>query len=313
MSWKLLPSVWKIRGVSHTSKLVLLALADFANDNGECWPSHARLAEMCGLSRKAVVDQMNKLEKRGYIAATKRNGTGSRYRLNLITGPENLAPPLLPQPVTGGDRLSTVTGNPVSQQPVTGGDTHLSPAVTAPVTGGDTNPKEPLAEPSFQESPSSIPTNGSQADVLAVLDHLNFVSARRYRPVKATLRLISARLKESEVTVAGCRMMIERQMKMWRGTRMEEYMRPKTLFAASNFASYYDSRDLPIPQGSSNAPPNPRVVGTCNEGTSAQYRGIGREPSFTGAPRPTFKEQERQRQAALHSVPSKYESKNDQT
>lgn len=68
MSIRLMTDVWDLPGVgSATTRLVLLALADQANEDGFCWPFMATIASRadCGLStaRKACAD----LEAKGFL------------------------------------------------------------------------------------------------------------------------------------------------------------------------------------------------------------------------------------------------------
>lgn len=71
---------------SPTAKLVLLALADFADEIGHCWPAVARIVEMTGLSERAVRGAITSLEASGALAMNRGgNGRGhsSRYRLRI--------------------------------------------------------------------------------------------------------------------------------------------------------------------------------------------------------------------------------------
>lgn len=49
-------------------KLVLLALADNANDEGRCWPSQPTIARKASLSVRALRDHLHALEADGWIA-----------------------------------------------------------------------------------------------------------------------------------------------------------------------------------------------------------------------------------------------------
>ena len=51
MSVRLMTEVWAV-SLPDSEKLVLLALADCANDEGLCWPSMATLARKCSNSEK---------------------------------------------------------------------------------------------------------------------------------------------------------------------------------------------------------------------------------------------------------------------
>lgn len=51
-------------------KFVLVALADFADENASCYPGQERIAKMTGLHRSSVVRHMQTLEDLGLITQT---------------------------------------------------------------------------------------------------------------------------------------------------------------------------------------------------------------------------------------------------
>ena len=61
---------WKMP-VTNAEKLVLLAVAEFANSEGECYPPNEAIMEMTGLSERAVKGARSSLVKGGYIQKTK--------------------------------------------------------------------------------------------------------------------------------------------------------------------------------------------------------------------------------------------------
>ena len=69
------------------AKLVLIALADRANDDGECWPSIQTLAEQCECHRRTVERALAKLEDVGAIYRVNRYQEGRKqsnvYRITL--------------------------------------------------------------------------------------------------------------------------------------------------------------------------------------------------------------------------------------
>lgn len=83
LSFPYLDSAWETKTPSHTCKLVLVALSDHANSDGICWPSVARLAHRCDISRRTVQRALRELEKAALITITKKVGTSSSYKLNL--------------------------------------------------------------------------------------------------------------------------------------------------------------------------------------------------------------------------------------
>lgn len=85
LSFKYLDAAWLTDCPSPASKLVLVSLADHANDNGGCFPSVARIAKRCKLSRRGVQGQLRVLEKAGLISTKPKTGTSNSYHLHLRT------------------------------------------------------------------------------------------------------------------------------------------------------------------------------------------------------------------------------------
>lgn len=73
MSVHISSMVWKLEGVSPIEKLLLVKLADNANDAGVCWPSQARIARECCMDKSTVVRNLASLEEMGFITRTPGN------------------------------------------------------------------------------------------------------------------------------------------------------------------------------------------------------------------------------------------------
>ncbi len=70
-----------------------------------------------------------------------------------------------------------------------------------------------------------------------IIEYLNERAGKHFRCVKATVSQINARLREA--SVQEIRAVIDDRVRAWgRDEKMAEYLRPATLFAASNFANY---------------------------------------------------------------------------
>lgn len=69
---------WKQDAGSSTNLLVLLCVADRADQNGRCFPSQAWIAGKCGLSPRAVYDALKALEGRSLLSRTKRTSAAGR-------------------------------------------------------------------------------------------------------------------------------------------------------------------------------------------------------------------------------------------
>lgn len=114
MNW-----AWGIN-IDPAVKLVLLKIADRANDDGECWPGNASIAKDCCISERTLGRYLSKLEEMGLISV-KRNfdnhghRTSNSYLLDLSVS--------LDDKLSGGegesldDNLSLRDENP-KRQPV---------------------------------------------------------------------------------------------------------------------------------------------------------------------------------------------------
>lgn len=83
MSIRIMTHVWEHQGVTPTQKLVLLALADWANDEGLCWPSIEKLCKKSCLSRRAVQTAIKSLSDIGLLIQEQLNGRGCKYWLKI--------------------------------------------------------------------------------------------------------------------------------------------------------------------------------------------------------------------------------------
>jgi hypothetical protein len=94
MSISVMSKVWSSSKASHGSLLVLLAIADFANDEGEAYPSIATLQRKARLSERAAQNAIKELQEIGELsirAGQGRNGT-NLYRVHILP-PAEIAPP----------------------------------------------------------------------------------------------------------------------------------------------------------------------------------------------------------------------------
>ena len=71
MSIKLMSEAWDTEAKGN-ELIVLLCLADFANDEGYCYPSWRILLDKCKISRDTLARVLNKLEEDGYIIRESR-------------------------------------------------------------------------------------------------------------------------------------------------------------------------------------------------------------------------------------------------
>ena len=72
MSVKIMSWAWSQK-IEPTRKLILMALADHADDDGVCWPSMNKLADKCSVSRRTVLRNINALKEDGIISSSHRH------------------------------------------------------------------------------------------------------------------------------------------------------------------------------------------------------------------------------------------------
>ena len=89
MSIKVATKIWTLRGFNPAQRLVLVKLADIADDDGVCWPSVPRLAADCELSERTVQAALTWAEKRHLLTRSMREGRSTIYRLT----PADFSPP----------------------------------------------------------------------------------------------------------------------------------------------------------------------------------------------------------------------------
>lgn len=92
MSMMMMAESFKKKVGNPARKLVLLKLADNANDQGECWPSYGHIASECEMGKSTVIAHLKKLAEDGYLIIQERkNGvrnSSNMYKLTLDQGKE---------------------------------------------------------------------------------------------------------------------------------------------------------------------------------------------------------------------------------
>lgn len=86
------------------------------------------------------------------------------------------------------------------------------------------------APPETQESKLN-----AQAD--EVIAYLNEKAGKHYRTVESARCILRGRFRDG-FTVADCKKVVDNKVAEWKGTEMEKYLRPSTLFQALKFDGY---------------------------------------------------------------------------
>ncbi len=158
--------------IKATPKLVLLALCDCANDQGECYPSVPTLMEKCSSGERTVQDAMSYLTSAGYMTRDFRKGRSTLYQITdprTWRTPADSAPPQQPHPT------------PAAAAPLPPQQPHPTPAAAAPITVN-----EPSVEPKRKKERASAPACPAGVDGQVWEDWLALRKAKR-APVSQTV------------------------------------------------------------------------------------------------------------------------------
>ena len=95
MSMRLMVQAMNCKVGNPARKIVLLKLADNANDDGICFPSYQYIADKCEMTRRSAISHIEYLIKMGLVSKKERkNKDGSisnLYFLHLEQGSENIS------------------------------------------------------------------------------------------------------------------------------------------------------------------------------------------------------------------------------
>lgn len=134
--------VWERAPYTAGSLLVLLALADWANDEGFCWPSIPKIAGKTRLERRSIQYIIRKLQSDGMLHI--EEGRGRKHQHQYTINVQNLR--LLPNLVKGEiDDVENVQSTTQKAQSATEKVQSVAPDPSV----------EPLEDPSV-EPPSSL-------------------------------------------------------------------------------------------------------------------------------------------------------------
>src|SRR5690606_21599571 len=83
MSIQALDWAFKQNGFSvPATKLVLIALANYADERNTCYPSQAKLASICSLGRRSIITHLQRLRDEGFITWHRTRGSDGRATTN---------------------------------------------------------------------------------------------------------------------------------------------------------------------------------------------------------------------------------------
>jgi hypothetical protein len=168
--------------LSPTPKLILMALADAANDCGVCWPSVSTVARKCCVSVRTVRRVMQKLAARRMLLTEQRyrkdgSCSSNRYQLHL----------------EGGDRLSPAP----DRGDITPGQGCEGPPVTGVIPGTTIGTQKESLPPQTTASGAVVSQSvGSGGGELSGLEYPKTLSAAEQGEARKKLAGIPAGLSQ---------------------------------------------------------------------------------------------------------------------
>ncbi|MBE9851616.1 helix-turn-helix domain-containing protein [Campylobacter concisus] len=93
MSIRIMSQVWNMEIDDSTTKLTLMALADFSDDEGYCYPSYEVLAKKISKSKRTAIRAVEKLTELGFLQKEKRelkDGTSSANLYKILSENERV-------------------------------------------------------------------------------------------------------------------------------------------------------------------------------------------------------------------------------
>jgi len=103
-------------------KLILIKLADNANDEGFCYPSYQHVSDHCEMSKRAVISHIKQLEDDGFLIKTgrksKHGSSSNNYKLCISRGADSSPPPSAesapPSEISAPPRVQNLHPEPVT-------------------------------------------------------------------------------------------------------------------------------------------------------------------------------------------------------
>lgn len=198
-------SVWLDRRLSAIEKIVLLEIDSLDGENG-CYASNRHLAEFCQCGESTVSRSITRLKELGYIRIASFDGRTRTLHSCLAK----------------------------------------SARQTCQNDGADSSIRQERILDKVTSTEKDSLSESFESDLKAIIDHFNERCGTHYTyRNKAINGMVHARLSEG-FTVDDFKRVIDTKASKWENDpKMRDYLRPKTLFSASNFESYLNESPQP--------------------------------------------------------------------
>lgn len=227
-----------------SAKAVLLSLANYANEYGECWASQATIAEGAECSVRQVRRILTDLEQRGLIERERRGGAGKGRDTDMIRLRMRELPAILTARKRDDEQPDKMAASPpdkLSPSPATG---HPVRGATGQIGGGNRttvsdNPNIPLltndppAPKRAKPSKHPIPPNWEPSPAL-----IQFAAERGYSEREA--RFMGRQMLDHFEATGERRPGWDATYRNWVNRANPKQVRP----AAAQWSGYVDAAEL---------------------------------------------------------------------
>ncbi|AJB58387.1 helix-turn-helix domain-containing protein [Klebsiella pneumoniae] len=225
MSMTLMAKAMAIKTGNPIRKLVLIKLADNANDSGECWPSYKHIADHCECSKSAVRYHIDALISMGLLVKENRpgvkNGKGNASNLYCM----NLDNPMPPKSIA----------------PMPPESTGMPPKSIAPMPCGGTRTShsfEPVIEPTDPPNPQT--GEGEErinSYAKKALEFYNEKTGTRCRDLKPFVMMLTPTTTREGYTLDELQLVIRWVLATWR-RRGDSLPKPANICRINRFDGY---------------------------------------------------------------------------
>ncbi|UMD25241.1 helix-turn-helix domain-containing protein [Klebsiella pneumoniae] len=225
MSMTLMAKAMAIKTGNPIRKLVLIKLADNANDSGECWPSYKHIADHCECSKSAVRDHIDALISMGLLVKENRpgvkNGKGNASNLYCM----KLDNPMPPKSIA----------------PMPSKSTGMPPKSIAPMPCGGTRTShsfEPVIEPIDPPNPQTGEGDEKiNSDAKKALEFYNEQTGTRCRDLKPFVMMLTPTTTREGYTLDELQLVIRWVLATWR-RRGDSLPKPANICRVNRFDGY---------------------------------------------------------------------------
>jgi len=101
-----------VPGLNAGQRLTLVSLGEWANDDGECWPSHDTIAKRVGVGRRQVIRIIEQLESMGVVERVERKQHSNKYLIRCDIAMSHLDVTSRAHVTLGADGSDVTLGTP---------------------------------------------------------------------------------------------------------------------------------------------------------------------------------------------------------